>query len=383
MSVSVPKSAEKFPLFKHPRGYWCKTVLGKHRYFGKVADDPQGKEALRRWLREKDWRLAGLEPPPEGSGDVISVKFCCNEYLAAKESKLDAGNLAPRTWSELKTTCELLMKTIPPSLEAKLLQPAHFDKVLAAINKRYKSPNSRGKLVSQIKSIFKHAYSRGLIDRPTNFGTDFIKPPQIAYRQHENAKGDQSFTPAEIKALLAVADVNSRGMILLGLQGGLANTELAELPRSAVKGDWIDWPRAKTATRRRIPLWAETKAAIDAAISSGPEGGELVFYRNKRGSTFCDGRRSGGGVGKLFSELCEKAGVEGHSFYDLRRTFQTAAENMHPIDMAAIGAIMGHVAGSQDMSAKYRQNIADARLQAVTEHVRQWLGSPAKAGGAS
>ncbi|MCC7336165.1 MAG: integrase [Pirellulaceae bacterium] len=381
MSVSVPKRAVKFPLFKHPRGYWCKTVLGKHRYFGKIEDDPQGKEALKHWLHDRPYRLAGLEPPAfdENDAGVISVKYVCNAFLEAKEAKLDAGNLSKRTWDELKTTCDLLMKAVPPSLEAKLLQPVHFAKILAAINKRCQSPNTRGKFIGQVKAVFVHAYANGLIDRPANFGSDFKKPPQIAYRQHENAKGDQSFTAVEVNRLLKAATVNAKAMILLGLQGGLANTELAELPRSAIKGAWLDWPRAKTATRRRIPLWPETQKAIKAAIAHGPEDGELVFYRNKRQS-FCDDQRNGQHVGRLFVVTSEKAKVVGHSFYDLRRTFQTVAENMEPIDPAAIRAIMGHVDGQRDMSSRYRQNIADKRLQAVTEHVRKWLGKPAKRG---
>jgi integrase len=381
MSVSVPKRADKFPLFKHPRGYWCKTMLGKHRYFGKVADDPQGKAALKRYLHDKPYRLAGLEPPAfdENDAGVISLKYVCNAFLEAKEAKVDAGNLSQRTWHELKCTCDLMLATLPPSLEAKLLQPVHFGKVLAAINKRYKSPNSRGKFIGQVKSVFKHAYANGLIDRPANFGSDFCKPPQIAYRQHENAKGDQSFTADEIKRLVKNATVNGRAMILLGLQAGFANTELAELPRSAVKDGWIDWPRAKTATRRRIPLWDETAKAIEAAIEAGPEDGEFVFYRTNKKS-YSDSRRSGGHISDVYYYIAEKAGIENHSFYDLRRTFQTVAENMEPFDSAAIRSIMGHTDSHRDMSSRYRQNLSDKRLQAVTEHVRQWLGKLPKGG---
>ena len=130
-------------------------------------------------------------------------------------------------------------------LEAKLLQPVHFSEVLSAINKPHRSPNTRGKITGQVKSIFKHAYQTQLIDRPANFGPDFAKPPQKVYREHENAKGDQSFTAAEIKMLLRHADVDERAMILLALQGGFGNTEIAELPRTAIQGGWIECPRLR------------------------------------------------------------------------------------------------------------------------------------------
>ena len=380
MTTSVPKKANRFPLFVHKgKGYWCKTVLGKHHYFGKVADDPKGKEALKRWLYEKDWLLSGLEPPPyDPNGETaISVKFVCNRFMESKESKLDAGDLSQRTYDELLATCKFLMETIPPQLESKLLVPAHFSKILKAINTRCLSPHTRGKYVQQIRSIFGFAYSEGLIDRPTNFGADFKKPKQIAYRQHENAKGDQSLTASEANALLKHATPVGKAMILLGLQAGFSNAELAELPKTAIKGDWIEWPRAKTATKRRIPLWKETKLAIQAAMKEGKPDGELVFYRSN-GKQF--DRRY---VAHQFSNAAKLANVENHTFYDLRRTFQTVAENhSENYDLAAIKGVMGHLANSSDMSARYRQNISDERLQVVTNAVRNWLFGASKKRGA-
>jgi integrase len=378
MKVSVPKKADRFPLFIHKgRGYWCKTVLGKHHYFGKVADDPQGKEALKLWLYEKDWLLAGLEPPPyDPNGEQkVSVKYICNKFLEAKEAKLEAGDLSQRTFDELKETCKLVFDSIPATLEAKLLVPAHFNKLLSSINKRYKSPNSRGKFIGQVKAIFKFAYENGEIERPTNIGTEFKKPSQKSIRQHENTKGDQSLSADEVKSLLKHASINMRAMLFLGLQAGFSNVELAELPRSAIKGDWLEWPRAKTATKRRIPLWKETKQAIQEAIKAGKPDGELVFYRNA--IRYRDRRF----ICYEFTKTAKLAGVENHTFYDLRRSFQTVAENAcQDYDLPAIKAIMGHTDKRNDMSAGYRQNISDERLLAVTNAVRKWLGKIPKGG---
>jgi integrase len=376
MSTSVPKKANKFPLFVHKgRGYWCKTVLGKHHYFGKVSDDPQGKHALKLWLYERDWLMAGLEPPaydPDGEA-TISVKYVCNEFIASKEAKLKAGNLSQRTFDELKDTCKLTMSCIPPALESKLLVPAHFAKLMAKINSRYQSPNSRGKFVGQVKAIFRHAYSEGFIDRPVNFGASFCKPPASAYQELENSKGDQSFTPEEIHALLKHANIQARAMILLSLQSGFSNTELCDLKRTAIKGDWIECARAKTKVNRRVPLWPETKAALQAAIDAGKPDGEYVFYRLR--ARF-ESRR----VGYLFQTVAEKAGVTGHTFYDLRRSFQTVAENATMLDLPAIQSIMGHKPHNTDMSARYRQNISDERLKSVVAGVRKWLGKLPKGG---
>ena len=72
----------------------------------------------------------------------------------------------------------------------------------------------------------------------------------------------------------------------------------------------------------------------------------------------------------------KKAGIEGRTFYDLRRTFQTIAEGSR--DLVAVQSIMGHAAASGDMSAVYRQRIEDERLLAVTDYVYQWLSGDSK-----
>ncbi len=376
MKTSVPKKADRFPLFVHKgRGYWCKTVLGKHRYFGKVADDPQGKAALKLWLRQKDYLLAGLEPPA-GEEDAISVKFVCNKFMEAKEARLRAGDLSPKTFVELKEVCAFFMSIVPGGVEAKSLVPQHFEKVLVAIQERYKSPGSRGKRVGIIRSVFKYGYENRLIERPTHFGSEFKKPTAKAYREHKNSIGDRSLSNVEVRELLSMATVQETAMILLGLQAGFGNTELSELPKSAIKGDWLEFARAKTAINRRVPLWKETKQALTKVIASTPSDYPLVFS-NDIGRKISDHRY----VSYMFSRLAKNAGVKNHVFYDLRRTLQTIAENQaEQYDLAAIRSIMGHADAANDMSSEYRQNISDDRLLAVTNAVRKWLGKIPKAG---
>ncbi|MGA2032180.1 MAG: hypothetical protein ABSG68_07995 [Thermoguttaceae bacterium] len=57
------KPRPDFPLFRPQRGYWVKKVRKKLHYFGKVADDPDSKAALERWLYQKDDLLAGRTLP--------------------------------------------------------------------------------------------------------------------------------------------------------------------------------------------------------------------------------------------------------------------------------------------------------------------------------
>lgn len=71
-------------------------------------------------------------------------------------------------------------------------------------------------------------------------------------------------------------------------------------------------------------------------------------------------------------ELCTEIGVR-RSFYDLRRTFQTVADEVR--DFVAVRRIMGH-AGAADIADHYRERVGDDRLRAVVEHVRAWVFGP-------
>jgi integrase len=69
-------------------------------------------------------------------------------------------------------------------------------------------------------------------------------------------------------------------------------------------------------------------------------------------------------------KLLRKLGINGHrNYYTLRHTFRTVADESK--DQPAVDFIMGHEV--PHMSAVYRETISDARLKAVSEHVRRWL----------
>jgi len=146
---------------------------------------------------------------------------------------------------------------------------------------------------------------------------------------------------------------------------------VALLPVRALdtKSGWLEYPRPKTGVERRIPLWSETLEAIKHATQNRPAGQKMMFF-GKSGSGY-NGKPLGVRVYQESHRIFRKAGIEGLTFYSLRRTFQTVAEGS--LDMPAVQAIMGHAAAADDMAAIYRQGVNDERLRAVCEYVREWL----------
>jgi integrase len=163
----------------------------------------------------------------------------------------------------------------------------------------------------------------------------------------------------------------------LGINCGFGNADCGTLPRSAVDLDncIIDYPRPKTGIARRCILWPETVQAIHESLADRPvpknaEHAGLVFI-TKYGAPWAKlttDNTLAKEIGKLLRGL-KINGRTGLGFYTLRHVFRTVADEAK--DQPACDFIMGHE--GPHMSVVYRETISDARLQAVAEHVRDWL----------
>src|SRR6476646_5454177 len=107
-SKKVAKPYAGFPLTPHPSGRWCKKVLGKLKYYGKIAGDEKGATALERFNREWPYHKDGREAPPVDTGDGCTVRTLCNAFLTTKKAKLESGELAERTFAEYHRFCGIL-----------------------------------------------------------------------------------------------------------------------------------------------------------------------------------------------------------------------------------------------------------------------------------
>ena len=381
MSKSTrPKLASKpkkphvdFPLYAHNTRRWAKKIRGRLHYFG-PWEDPKG--ALRRYLDQKDDLLAGRTPRSKGDG--LTVADLANHFLTFKSQLLDSGELASRTFDRYHKTCGLVVSVLGRTRVVEGLDAADFQGLRRQMAQRW-GPVALANEIQIVRSIFRYGEEAGLIQKRVLLGPGFKRPSAEVLRQARVAKGPRLFTPEQIQGALTHSGPNMRAMILLGINGGLGNTDVALLPINAVdlKSRWLDYPRPKTGICRRVPLWPETKEAIREAITarrepSDPADADLLFI-GPRGKSYT-GNRKGYRVTAEFTRALRKAGIDGRTFYDLRRTFQTIGESAH--DLVAVQSIMGHAPSSGDMSAVYRQQVDDDRLRAVTDHVRQWFLGP-------
>ncbi len=414
-----------FPLFPHATGRWAKKIRGRFGFFGPWAD-PEG--ALARYLAERDELYAGRVPrdvgpraraaDPVGDGedpgvgeataatsgrrsregvasDGVTVRYLVNHFLTAKQRRVESGEMGRRSFSDYHGAAGRLVGFLGRHRLVDDVTSDDFGRLRAHLSKR-RGPVALGNEIGRVRSIFKHGYEAGLLNRPVRYGPEFSKPPKRAMRLARRQRGEQMFEPNEVRLLLASAGPAIRAMILLGLNCGMGNTDVAHLPRSALdlEAGTLEFPRPKTGIPRRAVLWPETVGALRDWLAIRPrpkrdEDNDLVFitkYGHRWVRVEEPGDRSKGGTKAVvkdavvleFGKLVRSVRVHRHGrgFYALRHTFRTVADEVG--DRRAVDLIMGHENGA-DIATHYVERIADERLSRVAAHVRGWVATTDKA----
>ncbi len=227
------------------------------------------------------------------------------------------------------------------------------------------------------RAIIKWSHESELIEHRPRFGPGFSVAGKEAARLQKAQQGKKLLTRNEVAALLEAADAKWKAIVLLCLNAGLGNSDIARIKLSDVGGEWLDLPRGKTDVERRVPLWPETQQAIQDAIRERPqpkdEAANLLFLSQHGGPMIRiqgNGKKSDLTV-EGFRRLAKAAGVYRlrMGMYWLRHTCATVGDEAR--DPVTTSAIMGHVDSS--MAGHDRERISDKRLRDVTDHVRQWL----------
>jgi integrase len=415
------KPYPEFPLTPHASGAWQKKIRGKIHYFGRWANRVNGKlvriegdgwkEALEEYKAVADDLHAGRTPRVKADG--LTVADLCNRFLTAKLRKRDAGEVGLRTFEEYKEATDLIVAAFGKTRLVDDLAADDFEALRADMAKRW-GPVRLGNGITRVKSVFKYALDNGLIERPVRFGGEFHKPDKAVLRRHRAQAGERMLEAAEVRRVLDAlagkkvetrrqkdngepetvtlpANPTLRTMLLLGVNAGFGNNDVATLPLSALDldGGWVDFPRPKTGVARRCPLWPETVAAIREALAGrptprDPADADLAFLqRSGRRWVRVTEKSRTDNVAVQFCELLKAVGIhqEGIGFYTCRHVFRTIADAAR--DPVAIDLIMGYTDSS--MAAHYRERVEDDRLRAVADYVRRWLfgADPGRGGGGS
>ena len=321
---------------------------------------------------------------PRVRGDGLTVRDLVNRFLTSKRHLLDTAEITQRTFRAYYASCETLVSAFGRDRLVDDLAIDDFESLRSHLAKP-RGPVALGNEIRHVRMVFKYGYEAGLIDRPVRFGPTFKMPSRKVLRQARQANGLRMFEADELRTILETACQPLRSMIFLGVNCGFGQTDVSNLPRSAVDlaAGWIDYPRPKTAIPRRCPLWPETVETLRGAIAFCPKpkveaDADLVFV-TKYGHRWVRSTENGtqvDAVASQFSKLLRDLGLKRPklNFYALRHTFETIAGESR--DQVAVDHIMGHA--RDDMASVYRERISDERLTTVTSFVRDWLLGPTR-----
>ncbi len=373
-----------FPLYPHATRRWAKKIRGTTHYFG-PWEDHEG--SLKKYLAQRDDLHAGRTPRPtsEAGPTLFDVS---KTFIAAKEQQLNSGELSIRTFDDYYTACKKLMEFFGKDRLVLDLRPEDFGEYRAKLAET-RGPVAIGNVVVRVRCLFTWAFDNDHLDKPIRYGSAFAVPSKKIKRRAKREGGTRMLEAAEIRKLIAEAKQPVKAMILLGINCGLGQSDIAALTVNEIdlNTGWINFPRPKTEVERRCPLWPETVQAIEEAIEVRPHPKKgvdpnLVFItrlgipwvrckvnepteeKPTKRRVFLDS------VGQAFAKLLTKLKIERRgSFYNLRHSHRTVSDATK--DQPACDLIMGHTEAA--MSGEYRERIDDSRLQAVADHVREWL----------
>jgi integrase len=382
----------KHKLTRTVRG-WVKRVNGKPKWIVSAKVAPTGEAADVYYERNFTDLWTAPEDAPPNVAELLTVADLADRFIDRKER----AEISERSKDEYLAAMDDFTEAVGDGTLVADLSPADFAKARAAFAVRF-GPDRLAKYLIMVRSMFKWAARPPLRLRVPDYGDEFDLPSRASFRRarkaHREEHGAKFFTPAEIGKLVKSARPKLRAMILLAVNGGFGNTDVAALPLSVVdlKGGWLDYARGKTGIDRRVPLWQDTVKALAAVLASRPrprdEAYDPLLFLTAFGRPYVLEKRSRKGkllhkdqVAWQFANLCKSLDLyrHGRSFYSLRRTFRTVADEFG--DQRAAALVMGHELA--DIGSVYVQHVADSRLVALTRYVRSRLlptgGAPAAA----
>jgi len=376
-----------FPLTVAPCGQWQKKVRGKVHYFG-VLRDPD--TALRLWLKEKDYLLAGARPPAYTNGIVV------DELLAAHIKDLDeraaAGRLAPATRRNYLPLVQIFREAMLSQTPVSALGPQDFAAVQRVIEKSGRTLRTQKNVITSIRSVFNWAGpdGMGLIGR-VSYGPRFVMPSLDDIEAEQEEKSPVRFFDRElILSALAVARPQMKVAIYLGINCGFYPGDTIAITMDHLHLDepipYHDFRRVKTKRRRMASLWPETVETITDYIDNH----RRPLDSNEQRLLLTQGRQpysqvsAGAKLSASFRGLLKRMGQQtpGVGLGSLRHTYATVIDQVP--DQSMIDLTMGHTNRSIQKRTYRQLNLDElGRLRGIAEVVRGWLFEGGESNGRS
>lgn len=214
--------------------------------------------------------------------------------------------------------------------------------------------------------------------------------PDVLRRMGQSAKATSEerrpFTDTQVSALLAVADVEWQGMILLAFHTGIRLNDAANLTRANLDGKLLRFREAKTAHRKQRASERETVVVMAKDLVDYFKSQPIPMKKDAPLFPSLHGRTTGsaGGLSNTFARLLEKAGIDREqgearkgkgrrfsalSFHSLRHTMISRLANSDAPE-AVTKAMSGH--STDEAHRRYVHLDTGAQAKVVSKAPRLW-----------
>ncbi|MBE7497072.1 MAG: tyrosine-type recombinase/integrase [Verrucomicrobiaceae bacterium] len=214
--------------------------------------------------------------------------------------------------------------------------------------------------------------------------------PDVLKRMGQSAKATSEerrpFTNEQVSALLAVADVEWQGMILLAYHTGIRLNDAANLTRANLDGKLLRFREAKTAHRKQRASERETVVVMAKDLVDYFKSQPIPMKKDAPLFPSLHGRKTGsaGGLSNTFARLLDKAGIDREqgearkgkgrrfsalSFHSLRHTMISRLANSDAPE-AVTKAMSGH--STDEAHRRYVHLDTEAQSRVVAKAPRLW-----------
>lgn len=312
------------------------SICGRRVYLGK--DRKKAEQRLDEILR-------GTIP------EKVTVYDVAQSFMHFHEQRVLGGELSEDSWLNYRRAALEFVRCFGKPRLMETLRPADWVKLREQLNAKLKSPFTRDAWLGTIRRMLKHAVEAELIRKMPNTGQSLVAPTATAKRK-QLAKTTKLIPLEEVRHLLDNASETTKPMFLLALNCAFTQADLAGLRTDHIQGEWLNFPRPKTAIDRRCWLWPETTDCLPAANDDDRIFGLDAAVIRKRLY------REMGRLGVNFSPGC------------IRHTSLTELGNHG--DATCVELIAGHC-GRGVTRRHYVHEVSRERIRDASEHLRRWV----------
>lgn len=344
----MAESSPKHGLTRNGRGWVKRIGRGESpRWICSATVAPTG-QAADTFFEQNFPDLAKTAVKPLGT--AIIFREAAELFMRDREGR----KLHPGTLCDYADTMKRFGRVVGGDRPTAALDDADARRIDTGLLKL--GTHRRLKHVVNARAFIRWCGKRGI---PCGWTIDTFVAPTKADRRRDRANRLKTpFTAAQVRRLMRHASDRMRLAILLGLNAAMGPEELLGLTYVDVKTGILAKPRQKTGIKRRVLLWAETRAAIEAT------GGRGLLFARENGQVMKPTT-----LMRKFRALCDRACVPPMGHYTLRRTFRTIADDWG--DHRAAAMVMGREL--PDVDTVYVLSIKDERIERVLGHVRTVL----------